>query len=143
MCKVAINTNPSIDFHSFLEERKKIAKYSEEYWDLKKKEKYPDNYVFDEEKSVRWNKEEVIRLNNELDKDREKAREAYSNAEMEWLKSIYETVMKSYGFSYEMVVKTWDMAYEESHSCGYGDVLTTFDELLDYALDMIRMANKE
>ena len=59
--KFIINSNEDI--------QKAIALIEKMFPDIPCKE-YPKNYVFNENKSVKWNREEVIRINRELCEDR-------------------------------------------------------------------------
>lgn len=79
-----------------------IKQFNDAYFNepLKKKS-YPLGYIFDEEKSVKWNREEVIRVNDEIREHnynlREQRLEAIGEAEnsiLNYLKNEYSTISR-------------------------------------------------
>lgn len=83
--------------------------------------KVKPDYIFDENKSVKWNKaqvesnneqylKEVARLNTEKNKFRD---------------SIYEDVL------YAIII--WNLAYEEGHAFGFNDIQCHLQNLIELA----------
>ena len=90
----------------------------------------PD-YVIDEDKSVKWNREEVQRLNDlhdqqviELNRKKNKMRD-------ELYKEIEAKVAEELGLKPEQVHPIWYRAYEQSHSYGIREVMNTLQDLID------------
>ena len=133
----------SLDSDAILQEREKVDAAYKEYYDLKRKKPYPDDYVFDENNTVRWNREEVQRRNCELNAKVIDAQGVYKSLDNSFHIFLLKEVHENYGFTREMTEEIWGMAYEESHSSGYREVLNTFENLLDFTLKMIQIAMKE
>ena len=124
------------------EERKIVDDLHDKYWSLRRKKKYAENHIFDEEKSVRWNKEEVIRQNEKIDDEIKRANDDYSKANDKFQAFLVNHVFETYGFTKEMIKVAWDKAYEQSHSYGFNEVVETFEEYLDFSLEMITLSLK-
>lgn len=103
-----------------------------------KREKYAENHIFDENMSVKWNREEVARRN-----------QAYKNALTEYYKGeqeankkfredLIQAIMNDTGFSYEKAEMIYGRAYDRGHSSGYYDVITYASEIADFIYDFIR-----
>lgn len=80
-----------------------------------KERTYSENYIFDEEKSVKWNKEEVIRRNEEIRNERNTLQtnryKAINDAEIE----IIEYLCKNYpNINKNVIKKIYTKIYNES-----------------------------
>lgn len=76
---------------------------------------YHENYIFDEEQSVKWNKEEVVRRNAEIREERNtlqtKRYKAINDAEVE----IIEYLCKNYPtLNKDIVKKVYNKIYNDS-----------------------------
>ena len=106
------------------------------------REKYPYpklNDVLDEEKSVRWNREEVVRLRAEYEekvKDMQREKNAFETA---YEAQIIKLLAKAYSFTMEESRKIWSYAYGKSHSYGIHNVRMTFEEIADLYDDLLRL----
>ena len=80
--------------------------------------RYEDGHVFDEEKSVKWNREEVERINKmyaEKEQELKKEKQALlDKAEAETIKYIQECLDNP---SKEKAELIWSFIYNEWHSC--------------------------
>lgn len=97
------------------------------------------NHVFDEDKSVKWNREqaeannlrhqqEVARLNREKNKRRDAIHER-----------IYQAIQDEvgHGISRRKAMLLWNYAYEKGHSCGIMEVKDRLDELMELAAELL------
>ena len=92
----------------------------------------PENYVFDEEKSVRWNREEVARHNARVIAENEKLKEAQKvaiNAATEALREYIKDTSRT-GFTYEQVTIIYNYLYSRYHHC-WSDLMASVDETID------------
>lgn len=101
--------------------------------------KVPDNYVYDENRSVKWNKEQV-ELNNKkyqdelarLNTEKNKARD-----------SVYGLIIKriqqdvGHGLSYEKAKVLWEYAYKEGHEVGFCEIRYLLIDLIDIAIRLL------
>ena len=87
---------------------------------------YEEGHVFDENKSVKWNKEKVIRKNEQLKKE-------FNNAKVENFKNdVIEYILNNYEINNNRNIANmvYNMAYEFGHSSGYREIL---NETIDFA----------
>ena len=91
---------------------------------------YSANHIFDEDKSVKWNREEVIRRNEQIKNDRESLITARYLAIMKAEDNIVDYLSESHPLiSKEKVRKL----YDKIHSKFYRDY---FNCTIDYVIDM-------
>lgn len=95
-----------------------------------KERTYSANHIFDEDKSVKWNREEVVRRNEQIKNDRESLQNARFKAIREAEDDIIEYLSDSYpSISKEKVRKLFD----KIHSSFYRDY---FNCTIEYVIDM-------
>ena len=90
--------------------------------------KVKPDHIFDEDKSVRWNREEAVRVNNEYDAKRKILR-----AERDAAISLVTDRIKKYisinvGCSLQRASLIWNFVYDQYHS----NVDELFDKLEDF-----------
>ena len=101
--------------------------------------KLPKDYITDEDKSVRWNRDQV-ELNNKkyqdevarLNTEKNKARDA---AHKEIYKKIQDKV--GHGISENAAKKIWDRAYGNSHAYGVMEVLDELKDLIEFVKSIL------
>lgn len=101
--------------------------------------KLPKDFITDEDRSVKWNREQV-ELNNKKYQDevsrlntaKNKARDA---ANKEIYKKIQDEV--GHGISEKAAMKIWDRAYSNSHAYGVMEVLNELDDLIDFVKSIL------
>ena len=95
--------------------------------------RYPSGYVFDENMSVKWNREEVETRNARHDElVREFNRDWYGVQER-FREDLRLTIMAEHNFNPIQAQIITDRAWSAGHSCGY-------EEIIDYARDYGTMA---
>ena len=98
------------------------------------------DHVFDKDKSVRWDREqvednnrryleEVKRLNTEKNRRRDELHERI-------YKAIQDEV--GYGLSRRKAMLLWNRAYEDGHSYGIREVVSNLDELMELAIQLLK-----
>lgn len=101
--------------------------------------KVPTGYIFDEDQSVKWNREqvdrnnaayikEVARLNTLRNKERDRIQE-----------EIYATICREvgHGLSRKQAISIWNMAYEWGHSSGIHEVCIYLNDLMGLAITIL------
>lgn len=138
--KPIINWGEKIDRMPSIPDKEKFAKYKE-------------GYVFDEDKSVKWNREEVERRNKEYKEEQNRLIKEHKD---EWdsmintVKFLIAEELKSIlpGAKAELIhpdnlKKKADLiftkAWERSHSYGMHEVLTEVEELVDFISDFMKV----
>lgn len=89
---------------------------------------YKEGHVFDENESVKWNKEEVIKQNEKLKKE-------FNNAKMkreDFQDDVVKHILNDYKIdnNENIANMVYNMAYEFGHSSGYREIL---NETIDFA----------
>ena len=106
------------------------------------KEEYPypkEGDVIDEDKSVKWNREEVARQRqaylNRVD-ELNKCKNAICNA---FDGRIVTLLAKDYGFSKEESRKIWNFAYGQEHSGGTSSVVNAYTDFADVYAELLEI----
>lgn len=101
--------------------------------------KLPKGWITDENQSVKWNREQV-ELNN---KNYQKAVKELNTKKNKARDNLYEDIYKKiqyevgYDISRESAIKIWNYAYEEGHSCGWINIKSYLDEIIDLVSDIL------
>lgn len=130
-----------------MSKRKEIRDWTEILTDLEDmcsmsckptRKKLKADTIIDEEKSVKWNREEVQRQ-NDLYKEELKDLNTKKNNRRDTLeKEVFEKIADEIkGVSVEKARHIWNYAYEDSHSYGVISVISTVQELIDLFNDVL------
>ena len=129
--KIIYKEFSSIDTEKFNGLQKEIDAAEHIVWEAKRIKPFVETHVFDENQSVKWNKEKVIEEN----KNREEKIQEFSRVAKDLVSKqfdlLYEEVESSYGIPKNAAEKLWSKAYSEGHSEGYHCALSIFEEYLD------------
>ena len=106
---------------------------------------YPSNHIFDKDKTVRWNEEEVCRLNEEI-KER-KAKQVKLNQILDNM--FKESLIKDCIYMNEVFKNipleafdaVFNKAYSDGHAYGYHEVKSYFIDEMDMLEDFLKKAN--
>ena len=101
--------------------------------------RYPVGYIFDETQSVVWNREEVIRRNEEYVQAKKLNREREHNMDVLFSSDLREALKTDYGFSSAQAEFIYQNAYEEGHANGYYEVLYEAEKLADLVTGFMKL----
>lgn len=110
------------------------------------REEYPypkETDIIDEDKSVKWNKEEVQRLRRAFESKVEelnKYKNLISNA---FEDKIIEILAKDNNVSVAESKKIWSYAYSEEHSCGIGTIISCYEEFVSVYADLLKIRKEQ
>ena len=105
---------------------------------------YPKiNEVIDEDKSVKWNREEVSRLRERFEKRVEELNKYKNKIIVEYEDRLITLLGKDNNISHDESSKIWSYAYLESHSSGVRDVTSMYEEIADLYNDLLKIHNKQ
>lgn len=95
------------------------------------KSKYKENHVFDEEKSVKWNRVEVDVQNQLLQVEKENYRAESYRLETKLKEDIIKAICnENKGINYEQARIIYEYVYREYHS-SFSDVFNYIDDFID------------
>lgn len=119
-----------------------LIRLFDEYYEEKSKAKhnapkYKEGHIFDEDKSVKWNREELSRVNTLIDTDNKaKQKEHFKNA-----KNIYEQIISKITEEYKINRKVAEIIYRRAEADGSESVyhmccrISDFVELYDQFME--------
>lgn len=98
-----------------------------------------ENYIFDEDKSVRWNNEQRQRSNSKYREILNKNCEARTEAIAAVMEEIYGKIIEEVNYPIDRVraKMIWIKASDECEACGCSDTEASFD----FLKDMIQFVN--
>lgn len=102
------------------------------------KSKYKEDYIFDENKTVKWNREMVIKENEFIDLYKRTYRDESNRLNNKLYEDAVESLMDEYGFNKKQAEKIWGYAYAEKHSY-MNDVFSFAEELADIIEEVIKL----
>ena len=101
--------------------------------------RYPEDHVFDEEKSVRWNREKVAEENKKRQQDLADYRASVRAGEDAFRNDVVSFIETEYGLNKAQAQAVFSLAYEQGHSAGFEEVLIHVQSFGSFAGDIIRM----
>lgn len=97
--------------------------------------KYGKDHIFDEDKSVKWNREEVEKRNAVYEDKRLELQDKRLTCFDIFYQSIIIYVQEELGISQKKAKKIVEYCWQEKHSFGINDFLTMVEELIDVFMD--------
>lgn len=113
-----------------------IEKINNGDYDIKNtlnKKQYPENYVFDENKSVKWNKEEVVRQNEEI----KKAIKSKFDGQKQFKRDAIQYILSGNKLNEKQAERIYEKGWEDGHSSGYHNVMIEIEDLINFIEDII------
>lgn len=96
----------------------------------------------DEEKSVRWNKEEVVRQQETYDAEVKRLNQEKNKRRDSLYSELYKVIKSEVkGISIGDAKSIFGRAYEEGHSYGYAQVFSELDDLMSFVSDIVNHKN--
>lgn len=97
-----------------------------------------ENYVYDENQTVKWNREHQIELTNRYQEDLKDYHQAANAKDQEFQLDMQKAINQEYGFSIKQIDTILSKAWENGHADGLSSVVNEARELAEFALDIIR-----
>lgn len=95
--------------------------------------------IIDEDKSVRWNREEIERINKESHEVRKKYRNSIYEGELSFKEDV-ASYLKNDSLNKAQATEIVKKAWMEDHSEGFLSVLDTAEELAEFVMEIINLA---
>lgn len=103
----------------------------------KKTENMRAGYITDEDKSVRWNKEQVDLANINYKKAQDEYNEEENRVENLFRQDIIDYLMNFYNLNEKAALVIFNKAYESGHSDGYMCILNYVYDYIEFIADVI------
>lgn len=97
--------------------------------------KYKEGTIFDEDKSVKWNREEVAKRNLLYDDEVKNLNRQKNQMYTELINLIKIYITQETKVSDKQATKIWNYVYEEYHSHGLTGCINHLDDLLELFID--------
>lgn len=111
--------------------------------DEKEFPKYNSGDIIDEDKSVKWNREEIERRINVRAEEVKRLQTLRNKIDNLYEKTAIKVLAKQYKISIKEAGILWRKAYEDDHSFGVKSVYDTFVELADMYEELRKAANEK
>lgn len=110
------------------------VKYSEPKLLLK------DTDIIDEDKIVKWNREQIALENEKIRLHNEAIKEAKKKGPRKFEDDLKEVIMNEHGLNDNQASKVYRKAYEDGHSAGEMEILWEAQELGEIAEAILKLA---
>ena len=100
--------------------------------------------VIDEEKSVKWNREQVELNNQKYQEEVKRLNTIKNKARDEVYESIYERIAEDvgHGITKQSAIKIWNYAFEYGHAFGFNDIKIALFNVIDLIKDILKDSEK-
>lgn len=99
-----------------------------------------DTDFIDENKSVKWNKEQIALENEKIKLHNEVIKKAEKEGPREFEDDLKEALMAEHGLNVDQASKVYRKAYEDGHSAGEMEILWEAQELGELAEAILKLA---
>lgn len=97
--------------------------------------KYKEGTIFDKDKSVKWNREEVAKRNLLYNDEVKNLNRQKNQMYTELINLIKRYITQETKVSDKQATKIWNYVYEEYHSYGLTECINHLDDLLELFID--------
>ena len=99
-----------------------------------------DTDFIDEDKSVKWNREQIALENDKIRLHNEAIKEAKRKGPRKFEDDLKEALMNEHGLNADQASKVYRKAYEDGHSAGAMEILWEAQELGELAEAILKFA---
>lgn len=110
--------------------------------DEKEFPKYNSGDVIDENKSVKWNREEIEKRMDARTKEKKRLRTLYNEVNNLYENTMIKALAKEYKIRKEEANIIWEKAYEDNHPFGMTSVYNEFCELTEMYEELRKATNE-
>lgn len=106
-------------------------------------QKFDDGHIFDENQSVRWNREEVKKRNKAIEKEAKEFSKKLQEQQSRISFAIKQYLKDEFAFSNRIASIVFLEAYEAAHSGGHEEVLCKAQEFGSFAKKILDVYKEE
>lgn len=99
-----------------------------------------DTDIIDEDKSVKWNREQIEKENEKIKLHNEAIKEAKKKGPLKFEDDLKAVIMGEHGLNADQASKVYRKAYEDGHSAGMSEILWNAQELGELAEAILWLA---
>lgn len=103
----------------------------------------PDDYMFDENKSVKWNKDKVKEHNETVRKVKEDYNYKLRKVNETFQRWVQQAIQKEIHVSEAVALIIYNRAWEDGHANGYHEVLYHAEEYCEFIKKILTAIKKE
>lgn len=129
--------NNKLNYNSVIE---LISKGTYDVKYLRPKRLLKDTDFIDENKSVKWNKEQIALENEKIRLHNEAIKEAKKKGPRKFEDDLKKAIMNEHGLNADQASKVYRKAYEDGHSVGEMEILWEAQELGEFAEEILKLA---
>lgn len=102
-------------------------------------QKVPGNHIFDEDQSVKWNREQVELNNKKYQSEVARLNTEKNKARDNVLELIYDKIQYEVGhrISRKKAQAIWSYAYEKGHAFGFTSIQSELSDIIDLAITLL------
>lgn len=116
-------------------------RYNNGYYDAVQNEEYkdklPDNYVINEDKSVKWNREKVAEHNRMVDFKKKEYKDEKIKKDRQFTEDILQYIREEYRLNGEQAILIEQEVYSDYHSC-MSDYFIKIDEVAGFVQSVMK-----
>ena len=99
-----------------------------------------DTDFIDENKSVKWNREQIEKENDKIRLHNKAIKEAKKNGPLKFEDDLKAVIMNEYGLNANQAGEVFWRAYESGHSYGLKEILWSAQDLSELAVAILKFA---
>ena len=100
-------------------------------------ERFAQDHIFDEEKSVKWNREEVVRRNAIYEANKKAHYQDGYEKEKLFKKDLIQAIVDENDFDEKGASIIYSKAYADGHAYGYNEVIIKAETLADFVNEVM------
>lgn len=101
-----------------------------------------EDHVFDEDKSVKWNREKAKEHNENVKAIDDANRKASRDMENQFASDLTNVLKEEYSFTNEVAKKVFYKAWQDGHSSGYYSVVSEAEDIAEFVSEIMELNKK-
>ena len=99
---------------------------------------FKDSHIFDENQTVKWNREKVLSENQRIRNAKEAYRDEENRKNQQFRDDLLSVLQEEYGLSPACAAVVFSKAEDDGHWAGFHEVVSQAQILADFAVDILK-----
>lgn len=99
---------------------------------------FKDGHIFDENQTVKWNREKVLSENQRIRNAKEAYRDEENRKNQQFRDDLLSVLQEEYGLSPACAAVVFSKAEDDGHWAGFHEVVSQAQILADFAVDILK-----